>query len=556
VKTRSEVDAQKLRGGFYTPDPLVQFCLRRLLPLLATDSGLAAVEPSAGDGAFLRGISANRKLAGRISDVLAIEPLDLEAEKCRRKLSQGSLRGAVAVESAIGWAAHSDSYYDVALGNPPFVRYQFLSTEDKAQIRSLGERVGISFSGVSNLWIPVLIAALSRLKPGGAFSFVVPTELLTGLSASRLRQWSASAFEELRIDLFEPRSFPEVLQEVAVFSGRRVDKGSRTAKRTLTIGEHTRDGGERAWTHRVDPAQPNWTRYLLKSEQLLALNEALGSDSVRPLGSLARFQVSIVTGANDFFSVTEAIREEFDLAPWSRPLLPRIRHAPGLLYDPEDQAQMLQSGARGWLLDFSEDIEDPLRCPGPARYLREGKKRRLHERYKCRIRKPWFRVPHIERGSLMLSKRSHRFPKVIANEAAAHTTDTIYRGDPLPDPGYSARAIAASFHSSLTLLTAELEGRSFGGGVLELVPSEIGRLAVAATPHAEDWIERLDGICRAGPEEALVEATDAALARCGALDADLLATLSEARQELLGRRLARNERTASEPAEAEELLVA
>jgi hypothetical protein len=33
-----------------------------------------------------------------------------------------------------------------------------------------------------------------------------------------------------------------------------------------------------------------------------------------------------------------------------------------------------------------------------------------------------------------------------------------------------------SFVNSLTCLTAELEGRHYGGGVLELVPSEIERL--------------------------------------------------------------------------------
>jgi hypothetical protein len=32
--------------------------------------------------------------------------------------------------------------------------------------------------------------------------------------------------------------------------------------------------------------------------------------------------------------------------------------------------------------------------------------------------------------------------------------------------------------NSLTALTAELEGRHYGGGVLELVPSEIEKLAV------------------------------------------------------------------------------
>ncbi|HET7121745.1 MAG TPA: hypothetical protein VFI17_10940 [Solirubrobacterales bacterium] len=393
------------------------------------------------------------------------------------------------------------------------------------------------------------MAALSRLRPGGAFAFVVPTELLTGLSASRLRQWTAAEFEQVRLDLFEPGSFPGVLQEVAVLSGRRIGQVP-SETHLLAISEHAADGTERSWSHAVDPAEPNWTRYLLGPQQLSALDEALKAKAVQPLGTLARFQVSIVTGANDFFSVNEATREEFDLAPWSRPLLPRIRHAAGLVYGPEDHLEAMRAGARVWLLDFSTTAEDPMEHPGPARYLRRGKKRQLHERYKCRIREPWYRVPHIERGSLMLSKRSHRFPRVIVNEAAAYTTDTIYRGEPL-DEAISAQALAASFHSSLTLLTAELEGRSFGGGVLELVPSEVERLAVAFTPDAAAWLEDLDASSRTGEEGELIRKTDAALVRHGELDADLLSTLAEARLELLGRRLARNERSISPVEELE-----
>ena len=86
--------------------------------------------------------------------------------------------------------------------------------------------------------------------------------------------------------------------------------------------------------------------------------------------------------------------------------------------------------------------------------------------------------------------------------------------------------------------------------MLELVASEIERLAVPRVPESEDWIERLDAIARSGDEEALVGETDEALIEAGALDNDVAAVLSEARLELLARRLARNARgteTAEEP---------
>lgn len=499
------------------------------------------LEPSAGDGAFLRGITES-VIAERTAGIVAIEPLEIEAEKCRRVLRETKFSASIQVESAVDWGATTNESFDAAVGNPPFVRYQFVSSHDKEKIGKLGERIGISFAGVSNLWLPVLGAAIARLKPKGAFSFVVPSELLTGSSASHLRRWLLANTSQLSIDLFAPGSFPAVLQEVVVLSGRRAEGDGQRAELTLT--DHN-SVGRHSWTHSVDSTQVNWTRYLLSPSQLAALQLALENMRVTRLDSIARFQVSIVTGANNFFCVPDYDRAEFELEPWSKPLLPRLRHAPGLLYSCEDHGATLDSNARSWLLDFSAEAPEPLSFARPTAYLERGEKQDLPARYKCKIRDPWYRVPNIETGELLLSKRSHRIARIIVNEAGVYTTDTIYRGRILPDATISAQALSACFHSSLTLLSAELEGRSFGGGVLELVPSEIGRLAVTSLAEAEKWLPQLDSICRESGEEALVEATDALLINAGGLEEELAGLLAAARQTLVERRLARSSRAGS-----------
>ncbi|STC69260.1 Modification methylase Eco57IB [Corynebacterium pilosum] len=131
---------------------------------------------------------------------------------------------------------------------------------------------------------------------------------------------------------------------------------------------------------------------------------------------------------------------------------------------------------------------------------------------------------------------------MIVNQAKAFTTDTIYRGQVLPTTSLSAEDIAASFHNSLTLLSAEIEGRSFGGGVLELVPSEISSLSIPVTPGAGKSIDHLDKISRtAGTEDDLVEATDALMPEwLPEMDFKHMELIHEARLSLLNRRLERN----------------
>ena len=150
-----------------------------------------------------------------------------------------------------------------------------------------------------------------------------------------------------------------------------------------------------------------------------------------------------------------------------------------------------------------------------------------------------FACPGFVRGELLLSKRSHNWPRVIVNEIGAYTTDTIYRGR-LVSADRTARDIAASFHNSLTLLTVELEGRSFGGGVLELVPSETARLTAIVPRGAERMLPELDAVARSSGADALIRASDAFLVSAGALAPDLLPLLCEARELLESRRFERN----------------
>ena len=404
-------------------------CLARLAALHA-GGPLRVLEPSAGDGAFLRGL-ARSPLREAIACVTAIEPLALAAAQARRALRTGGLAGEVLARSAIPWAAGTEERFEAAVGNPPFVRYQFVSAADRAAAAALAARLGLRIHGVANLWIPVLLGALSRLRAGGAFAFVVPAEVLSGVAAGLVRSWLADSCRAVRLDSFPPGSFPGVLQEVMVLSGRRAPRAPGGLR--LELVERRPGGGLVERAHRVAGGGA-WTRYLLMREQVEALEAAAGGRHVEPLGAVATFEVSIVTGANPFFTLPDTGVARHNLSPWARPLLPRIRHAPGLRYTAADHARTRAAGARAWLLDLAA-APDPLAEPGPAAYLRAGEASGLPGRYKCRIREPWFRVPGIRAGELLLSKRSHRHPRVVLNAAGV-----LHDGHDLPRPRVLSRA--------------------------------------------------------------------------------------------------------------------
>ncbi len=201
-----------------------------------------------------------------------------------------------------------------------------------------------------------------------------------------------------------PGSFPGVLQEICVLSGRRRSRVSEVGE--LQMVEHDHRGGSSTWAHVVAGSQESWSRYLLTPPQLEALKAVRRCSALHPLGALAVLEVSIVTGANDYFSADNATVAIHDLRPWAKRLLPRMRHAPGLIFDLADHRRASTEGVRSWLIHFSEDSSDPLLESGARTYIERGEELGLHTRYKCRIRAPWYRVPGVRTGRLLLSKRS------------------------------------------------------------------------------------------------------------------------------------------------------
>ncbi len=541
MRTRDEVTDDKLRGGFYSPDVLVDLCLERAAATLGGGSDIRVLEPSSGDGAFLRGL-ARSVLRDRVEHVEAVELVESEAVKSGRALAGLGLPGRAVHENVLRWAGSAPADFDLVLANPPFVRFQFISDEDKQRAKGIAAALGTGGNSVSNLWIPVFLVALDKLRVGGVFSVILPTEFLTGVSASYVRNWLLVNTTDLTIDLFKPGSFPAVLQEVLVLTGRKTAPQRVDSAR---VQFHDHNGGTRSWSHTIAVGLGTWTSFLLLPGEHEALAAVAAIKDVRALGSVARFSVSTVTGANNYFCLTGDQVDGNGLRAWAIPLLPRARHAQGLIFDADDERQLEVDGAPAWMISFAADKPSPETNPLAHRYLEKGRDLGIDRRFKCRVRSPWFRVPVVPSGDLLMSKRSNWYPRVIANHAGVVTTDTIYRGQMLPGSRVSADDFTATFHNSLTLLSAEIEGRSFGGGVLELVPSAISALRVPLIAGAGAELAKLDELARRATDpEDLIAATDELVSRLlPALDREVLDALGDARHTLMSRRMQRTHAT-------------
>ena len=255
-----------------------------------------------------------------------------------------------------------------------------------------------------------------------------------------------------------------------------------------------------------------WTSALLEPQTRSILDGLIEMESVRRFDEVAQVDVGIVTGANKFFLVEDEIVQKFGLEQWTHPMFGRSEHCPGIIYD---EAQHRSNAAKGkptnflWFKDSGGEEANAAKA-----YIQGGEALNLHTRYKCRVRKQWYVVPSVYATEVGMLKRSHDTPRLILNKLRAYTTDTAYR---IRVKEGTAKQLVFSFVNPLTALSAELEGRHYGGGVLELVPSEIERLLIPLPPHLKPDVSCLDAAVRSLTMDIVLERQSRTVQELGAI---------------------------------------
>src|SRR5207245_973718 len=125
-------------------------------------------------------------------------------------------------------------------------------------------------------------------------------------------------------------------------------------------------------------------------------------------------------------------------------------------------------------------------------YLVEGEVHGVPAAYKCSIRTPWWRPPVVPVPDLFFTYMSHRYPRLIANTSGATILNSMHGVRLNPGVKKVVRdALPLLALNSITMLGAEIMGRSYGGGILKMEPREAAGLPVPATDALDEAWEHL-----------------------------------------------------------------
>ncbi|GAB7144144.1 lactate dehydrogenase [Mycobacterium riyadhense] len=487
---KTAASADKVRGGYYTPPAVARFLARWV-----RKAGPRILEPSCGDGRILR------ELAAVTNHAHGVELVAREARKSRRfaPVDAANLFTWVRGSQTGGW--------DGVAGNPPYIRFGNWASAQRDPALELMRRVGLRPTKLTNAWVPFVVASTTLTRDGGRVGLVVPAELLQVTYAAQLREFLLSRYSDITLVTFTRLVFDGILQEVVLFCGvvgagpaqiRTVSLGDADDLSTLA-GKDFDNESEPALLHENE----KWTKYFLDPGQIQLLRKLKQSDSLTRLGSMADVDVGIVTGRNSFFTFADVEAKSLGLRKHCVPLVSRSAQLSGLVYDDDCRASDVAARHRTWLLDADDDPTDP----ALVAHIEAGEAAGVHLGYKCSIRKPWWATPSLWIPDLFMLRQIHFAPRLTVNAAAATSTDTVHRVR--LDPNLDPAIFAAVFHNSATFAFAEIMGRSYGGGILELEPREAEQLPIPPPEcGSAELAEDVDLLLKANEIEKALDVVD------------------------------------------------
>jgi hypothetical protein len=474
---RGEMEAgrRKLSGAYYTPDDVAAALVRWVV----RDPRDCLLDPASGDGRFL----------AHHQNSVGVEQDNQALKKAKSRAPWASIHHG----NFFTWAQNTNTRYECAAGNPPFIRYQHFNGAIRKHALEFCRQLGVHFSGLTSSWAPFLVSAASLLKPGGRMAFVVPAEIGHAPYAVPLLNYLLDHFSNILLIAVQKKIFADLSEDcwllfAEYFGGKtRAIRLSQQVEfsfspeppevfQVISIEEW------RSFNFRLRPA-------LLSKTTRLLYRDLAGAPSNYLFGDLADVGIGYVTGANDFFHLRPSLAERAGIPKAF--LTPAIRNSKMLGFDavtPAVIAKWIQQDAPVLLLRIEREKILP---ESVRRYLDSPEGAAARESFKCRVRTPWYVIPDVRPPNAFLAYMSTREPRLVANLAQCVSTNSVHAVNlkgKLPIATLQQR-----WKEPLSRLSCEIEGHPLGGGMLKIEPGEAKRVLVRGNsilqPHESRLLE-------------------------------------------------------------------
>ena len=458
---------QRARGAFYTPSSAAEFMAAWILE----GTPQTVLEPSFGDGTFLNALN-------RVSTDLRRTPprmigVEIDKQTFVRTVASGVLQPSDAILN--DFLRVRPIEVDAVIGNPPYVRLRHMAApESTVAMAAAAAQLGFDMDPSGSVWMPFVAHAVPFVRRGGRLALVLPLDATYVRYARPLWAYLASQFGVLQVIRSRARVFPDIMQDVVILMAS--NKGATcNVLRYLAysqVADFLIDSPQLAVDIPISAIVEGKRPFVwahLKPELRRLLDNTIASHLI-PTKNLARFNIGYVAGDKSFFHPSLDAHARFGLQDES--LVRTLSSSRSLR-----SAGLYTSGMPDYAIDslFLPLVDKSGVSDSDLAYVKYGEQLGIDQRYKCRVRDPWYIVPYVKRPDVVLTVFTER-PILAVNDGRIAASNSLLCGYL---DGIDAQSFAARWYTSVTLLYIEAEVHSLGGGVMILVPRETGNIRVA-----------------------------------------------------------------------------
>ena len=379
------------------------------------------------------------------------------------------------------------SEFDVVLGNPPYVSYHNMTSEQRKSIIPIGNAGEFKFNNRASLWAYFVIHGLNFLSIGGRIAWVLPGSFLHSKYSDSVRQIVSDNFA----------------YSLAIQVGQRIFSSEGTDEKTIILLAEGWKNLPKSPNLRIEFASSlkdlksvvlNWqsvskTASKYQSRSAYSLLDKNADRAVKAIekkhriirfGDAANVLIGIVTGANHFFIINK------ETAQWHEipervlsPILSRFCIAKGVELTKGDMESVIEEGFPSLMIDTSKVKRRPASV---IQYLESFPKEEREKNITfTKKRKIWYQPNDGRIPDAFFPYMHHQGPRLIINNAGVTSTNTIHRVFFCKETianDYEKKLLAISLQTTYSQLSAELEGRVYGSGALKHEPSEAKSIKV------------------------------------------------------------------------------
>lgn len=343
MKLKKDNTKEKLRGAYYTPLTLAE----KMIEFFVKDKNIRSIlEPSCGDGVFIDAALEQGLLADGKS-MTAVEIEKDETDKLSEKYASNSNIHIINRDFFEFYRENTHNKYDLIVGNPPYIRYQYLMESQRAEMSEILISNGMKSNKLINAWVGFIVACVQMLSDNGKIAFVIPAEILQVVYAEDLRFFLAEKLSKITLLTFEELVFHDIEQEVVVLIG---EKGKEEAGIRIIELNNLDDLSwldlEKDGFQKLSHVHEKWTKYFTSKEENELITQIRADKRFQKLSDVALINVGITTGNNKYFSVNQETVEKYGLKDTVRPLIGRSSHANSVYFKKEDWQKNVDTGDR------------------------------------------------------------------------------------------------------------------------------------------------------------------------------------------------------------------